>query len=198
MTSMESGYPVRFDVDPAASQSRLSILFRGLLVIPHVIVLNFLGLAAGVVITFAWFTILFAGRCPAGMLRFTIGFSRWAARANAYGSLLTDRYPPFSMEEEPDYPVRLTIQEQTADRNRLTAFFRCILLIPHEVVLSLLGIALVFVALVAWVAGVALGRVPEGLHNFLYGYTLWTERASAYAYLLVDEYPPFSFSQETG
>ena len=193
MTVVTEGYPVQFEVDPPAAQNRLSIFFRWLLVIPHVIVLNFLGLAAGVVITFGWFTIVFAGRFPAGMLRFTIGFSRWAARANAYGTLLTDRYPPFSMEEEPDYPVRHAIQEQTADRNRLTAFFRCILLIPHEIVLSLLGIALVFVALVAWVAGVALGRVPEGLHNFLAGYTRWTERASAYAYLLVDEYPPFSF-----
>ena len=193
MTVATEGYPVQFEVDPPAAQNRLSIFFRWLLVIPHVIVLNFLGLAAGVLITFAWFTILFAGRFPAGMLRFTIGFSRWAARANAYGTLLTDRYPPFSMEEEPDYPVRHAVQEQTEDRNRLTAFFRCILLIPHEIVLSLLGIALVFVALVAWVAGVALGRVPEGLHNFLAGYTRWTERASAYAYLLVDEYPPFSF-----
>ncbi|MCY4390978.1 MAG: DUF4389 domain-containing protein [Chloroflexi bacterium] len=193
MTVVTEGYPVQFEVDPPAAQNRLSIFFRWLLVIPHVIVLNFLGLAAGVVITFAWFTIVFAGRFPAGMLRFTIGFSRWAARANAYGTLLTDRYPPFSMEEEPDYPVRLTIQEQTADRNRLTTFFRCILLIPHEIVLSLLGIALVFVALVAWVAAVVLGRVPEGLHNFLVGYTRWTERASAYAYLLVDEYPTFSF-----
>jgi len=193
MTAMNSEYPVQFEVDPPASQNRLSILFRWLLVIPHVIVVNFLGLAAGVVITFAWFTILFAGRFPAGMLRFTIGFSRWAARANAYGTLLTDRYPPFSMDDEPDYPVRLTVQEQTTGRNRLTTFFRCILLIPHEIVLSLLSIPLVFVALVAWVAGVVLGRVPEGLHNFLAGYTRWTERASAYGYLLVDEYPPFSF-----
>jgi len=107
MTVVTEGYPVQFEVDPPAAQNRLSIFFRWLLVIPHVIVLNFLGLAAGVVITFAWFTIVFAGRFPAGMLRFTIGFSRWAARANAYGTLLTDRYPPFSMEEEPDYPVRV-------------------------------------------------------------------------------------------
>ena len=193
MTVVTEGYPVQFEVDPPTAQNRLSIFFRWLLVIPHVIVLNFLGLAAGVVITLAWFTIVFAGRFPAGMLRFTVGFSRWAARANAYGTLLTDRYPPFSMEEEPDYPVRLTVQEQTTRRNRLTTFFRCILLIPHEIVLGLLSIVVVFVGFGAWVAGVVLGSVPEGLHNFLAGYTRWTERASAYGYLLVDEYPPFSF-----
>ena len=197
MTATTSGYPVQLEIDPVGPQNRLSLLFRGLLIIPHAIVLTFLGLAAGVVVTFAWFTILFAGRFPAGMLRFTIGYARWAARANAYGSLLTGRYPPFSMDEEPDYPVRLNIQEQTTGRNRLTTFFRCILLIPHEIVLSLLSIVMAVVILVGWLAGIVLGRVPEGLHNFLWGYTCWTERANAYAILLVDEYPPFSFSYET-
>lgn len=188
-----TAYPVQFEVDDVAPQNRLSILFRWLLVIPHLIVLNFLGLAAGVVILFAWLTIVFVGRFPVGMLRFTIGYARWAARANAYGSLLTDRYPPFSMDEEPDYPVRLLIPEQAADRNRLTTFFRWFLLVPHLIILSLIGIVVPIVGFAAWLVGVVMGRLPEELHNFLYGYTCWTERVSAYAYLLVDEYPPFSF-----
>ncbi len=192
MAEMAPGYPVRFEVDDAAAQGRLSILFRVPLVIPHAVALAFAGLAAGVAITVAWFAILFTGRVPAGLVRFTIGFSRWAARANAYSSLLTGRYPPFSMGEEPDYPVRLTIPERTADRNRLTAFFRCLLLLPHEIALSLLSIVVAVAMPIAWLAGIALGRIPEGLHAFLAGYTAWTERASAYGYLLVDEYPPFS------
>ena len=59
--------------------------------------------------------------------------------------------------------------------------------------LSLLGIVVGFVGVAAWLAGIVLGRIPEGLHNFLVGYTRWTERAAAYSYLLVDDYPPFSF-----
>ena len=193
MTAEAPGYPVQFEVAEVAAQNRLSVLFRWLLVIPHVIVLSFLGLAAGVVVTFAWFTIVIAGRFPAGMVRFTAGYARWAARANAYGSLLTDRYPPFSMDEEPDYPVRLVIPERTTNRSRLTTFFRWLLLIPHQIILSLIGIVVPVVGFAAWLVGVVMGRLPEGLHNFLYGYTCWTERVSAYAYLLVDEYPPFSF-----
>ena len=193
MTVETSGYPVRFEVDDAASQGRLSILLRAILIIPHVIIVSLLGIAVGIVIALAWFAIVFAGRFPAALLRFTIGYSRWAARANAYGSLLTGAYPPFSMDEEPDYPVRLIIPERTTGRSRLRTFFRCLLLIPHEIVLSLLGIVVGFVGVAAWLAGIVLGRIPEGLHNFLVGYTRWTERAAAYSYLLVDDYPPFSF-----
>jgi len=138
------------------------------------------------------------GRTPSPIVHvargYLTGYARWAARANAYGSLLTGAYPPFSMDEEPDYPVRLTVQEQTTARNRLTTFFRCLMLIPHEAVLSILGIAIVFVGFVAWLAGVVLSRVPEPLHNFLRGYDCWTKCARAYGYLLVDEYPPFSFT----
>lgn len=193
MAVVTTEYPVRFEVDDVVPQGRLSILFRGLLIIPHAIILTLLAWAVSIVITLAWFTIVFAGRYPAALLRFTIGFSRWAARANAYGSLLTGQYPPFSMEEEPDYPVRLHIAEQTEGRNRLTSFFRCLMLIPHEIVLTFLGIVAGFVLVAAWLAGIVLGRVPGGLHSFLVGFTAWTERVSAYAYLLVDEYPPFSF-----
>ena len=193
MTVESPGYPVRFEVDDVGPQGRLSILFRGILIIPHAIILTLLGWAVGIVITLGWFAIVFAGRFPASLLRFTSGFSRWAARANAYGSLLTGRYPPFSMEEEPDYPVRLVIPEQTHGRNRLTAFFRCLMFLPHEIVLGILSIVAGLVVMAAWLAGVVLGRVPGGLHNFLCGYTRWTARASAYGYLLVDDYPPFSF-----
>ena len=193
MTVEAEGYPVRFEVDDVASQGRLSILLRFILIIPHAIILTLLGWAVGIVVTLAWFTIVIAGRFPAALLRFTIGFAHWAARANAYGSLLTGAYPPFSMDEEPDYPVRLIIPERTTGRSRLTTFFRWLLVIPHVIVLNLLGIVAGFVMVAAWLAGIVLGRVPQGLHSFLVGFTAWTERVSAYSYLLVDEYPPFSF-----
>ena len=194
MTTTTSGYPVQLVIDPSEEQGRLSILFRLVLAIPHLIVLYFLGIAVGIVGILAWFTIVILGRFPAGMLRFTIGITRWAARVNAYGSLLTGRYPPFSLDEEPDYPVRLTIPERTEGRNRLTTLFRLLLIIPHGIVLYFLGIVAAFVMLAAWLSGIVLGRVPEGLHNFLYGFSCWSERVNAYGSLLVDEYPPFSFS----
>ena len=73
MTATTSGYPVQLEIDAAASQGRLSILFRLILVIPHTVILYFLGLAVWVVGVLAWFAIVFAGMFPEGLLRFTIG-----------------------------------------------------------------------------------------------------------------------------
>ena len=194
MTTTTSGYPVQLEIDPPEEQGRLSILFRLILAIPHLIVLYFLGIAVGIVGILAWFTIVILGRFPEALLRFTIGYTHWNTRANAYSNLMTGRYPPFSMDAEGDYPVRLTVEEQTEGRNRLTTLFRLILIIPHAIVLSILGIIAGFVLVAAWLVGIVLGRVPDGLHNFLVGYSRWNVRANAYGGLLVDEYPPFSFS----
>jgi hypothetical protein len=74
-------------------------LVKWLLAIPHFIVLALLSIAAFVVVIFAWFAILFTGRCPRSMFDFIEGVIRWALRVQAYALLLTtDEYPPFSLE----------------------------------------------------------------------------------------------------
>jgi hypothetical protein len=89
----------RLDVVPAIEgRSRLTIFFRGLLVIPHLIVLFFLAIAFYVVYIIGWFAVIILGRWPAGLESFMIGFIRWTARFNAYYYLLTDEYPPFGFE----------------------------------------------------------------------------------------------------
>lgn len=77
--------------------SRLAVFFRFLLIIPHAIVLSFVSIAAYVVMIVAWFAVLFTGRWPDGMRNFVVGFFRWTTRVNAYHYLLTDVYPPFSL-----------------------------------------------------------------------------------------------------
>ena len=74
-------------------------LVKWLLAIPHYIVLFFLGIAAFVSVVIAWFAILFTGRYPRGLFDFVVGVYRWFLRVDAYAFLLvTDRYPPFSLE----------------------------------------------------------------------------------------------------
>lgn len=74
-------------------------LVKWLLAIPHYIVLAFMFLAATVCVIIAWFAILFTGRYPVGLFNFVTGVLRWSLRVSAYASLLiTDRYPPFSLE----------------------------------------------------------------------------------------------------
>ncbi len=211
MTAMESEYPVRLEIDPAASQNRLTVFFRPILTIPHWIAVFVLGIAAFFVWLFASLSIVVTARYPEGLLRFSTGFARWSTRVSAYGGtlntdletyisvtggFLTDKYPPFTLGEAADYPVRLHVQQQVEGRNRLTGFFpvRIIMLIPHFIVLAILGIVVSLATIVAWLGGTMLGGLPGWLHNFIAGYTRWSTRVGVYGGLLVDEYPPFSFN----
>jgi len=73
-------------------------LVKWLLAIPHLIILVFLALAALVVVIIAWFAILFSGRYPEGLFDFVVGVMRWGNRVQGYAFvLITDRYPPFSL-----------------------------------------------------------------------------------------------------
>jgi hypothetical protein len=74
-------------------------IFKWFLAIPHYIVLVFLCIAAVVCVIIAWFTILFNGKYPRGLFDFVVGVYRWDLRVAAYAFMLvTDKYPPFSLE----------------------------------------------------------------------------------------------------
>lgn len=92
---------VHIDIDypDAATLNRWLPLVKWLLAIPHYIVLIVLAIAAGGVIVIAWFAIMFTGKYPKTLFDFVVGVLRWSARVNAYAFLLvTDKYPPFSLE----------------------------------------------------------------------------------------------------
>jgi uncharacterized protein DUF4389 len=99
----KEGYPLTLSVDYPARLSRIlnlplyiGLLIKLILVIPHLIILFFLFIAAFVVVFVAQFAILFTGSFPEGMHTFVVGVGRWWMRVNAYVYALTDKYPPFS------------------------------------------------------------------------------------------------------
>jgi len=74
-------------------------LVKWFLAIPHYVVVAVLAIGAVFAVVIAWFAILFTGRYPRGLFDFVVGVGRWALRVQAYAFLLvTDRYPPFTME----------------------------------------------------------------------------------------------------
>ncbi|MFN8507307.1 MAG: DUF4389 domain-containing protein [Dehalococcoidia bacterium] len=192
--SVSGSYPVDLQVDPPQSQSRLTVFFRGYMLIPHSIILAALALVAGIVQFIALLAILFTGKMPAGLANFLAGYLHWSARVNGYQFLLTGAYPPFSMDPVSNYPVRLMIEPKLEGRNRITAFFRGFLIIPNIIVLAVVAIAALFVYAIAWLVALFTGSVPVGMHNFIAGFVRWLTRVNAYIYLLVDDYPPFSMS----
>ena len=91
-------YPITVSVKYTERLSRLTTFFRYFMAIPHAICLYFLGIAAAVVVFISWWAILFTGRYPTWAFEFVSGYLRWSTRAQGYYFLLTDKYPPFSLD----------------------------------------------------------------------------------------------------
>lgn len=94
----EGTYPMEFRVRYPERLSRLLIFVKWLLIIPHAIALVGLGIAVWFTAPLSWFAILVTGHYPRGLFRFHVGVLRWATRVSLYVSLLTDDYPPFSLD----------------------------------------------------------------------------------------------------
>ena len=97
-------YGVRFEVDRPESSSRilalLGVLFffpKLVLLIPHLIILYFLGILTLVVVYIAYWAVLITGTYPRGLFDFAVGMMRWETRTDSWFIGFTDRYPPFSL-----------------------------------------------------------------------------------------------------
>ncbi len=192
---MSSGaYPVSLEVDEPQPQNRLSVLIRIIFAIPAMLFGIVIGIGLQIVALIAWVVILVTGKYPAGMMNFTEGGLRFSSRLSGYLYLLTDKSPSFSLDADPAYPVRLSVQGQIEGRNRLTVFFRLLMAIPHYLILGVLNYVIGVVVFIAWLMALFTGSVAPGLHTFIAGYLRWTMRAQGYVLLVTDEYPPFSLS----
>jgi hypothetical protein len=192
---VQASYPLNIDVTSPESVARWRPLVNWLLVIPHEIWLYILNIGAGVVVLLGWFVILFTGRLPETWGDFVMGVIRYQWRVAAYLLAWTEEYPSFSVPsgyvDPGDFPA-VCYCARPEQRNRLTVFFRGLLIIPQYIALYVVGIAAAVVMLAAWFAVLFTGRWPEGMRRFAIGYFRWSTRVSAYGSLITDEYPPFS------
>jgi uncharacterized protein DUF4389 len=107
--------------------------------------------------------------------------------------VLRDEYP--STDNEQAVHLQLPYPDVSRDLNRWLPLVKWFLAIPHYVVLVFLIIGALIAVVVAWFAILFTGRYPRGLFNFLVGVMRWSNRAAAYAFVLVtDRYPPFRLS----
>ncbi len=201
-------YPARLDIDyPEEGLSRVSTLFRSILLIPIAVVFGALTgggpgtqeagdvvlvfvSTGGVLIVPVLLMILFRRKYPRWWFDWHLELSRFSARIAAYSLLMRDEYP--STDEEQAVHLDLDYPDAQSDLNRWLPLVKWLLAIPHYVVLSILGIAAMVVTVIAWFAILITGRYPRGMFDFVLGVNRWWLRVQAYAFLLTtDRYPPF-------
>ncbi|GAA5018116.1 hypothetical protein GCM10023258_04730 [Terrabacter aeriphilus] len=211
--------PVALDARLDAPLSRWLWLVKWFLAIPHVVVLALLWVAFVVVSVVAFVAILLTGRYPRGLFDFNVGVLRWSWRVGYYcgnGGLGTDRYPPFSLDDDPDYPAHLSIAYPERLSRGLVLVKWWLLAIPHYLILGLLvggswgwtaardegwrvdPVGGGILGLLVVVAGLFLlftDRYPRSLFDLVVGLNRWVYRVVAYAALMTDAYPPFQLDE---
>lgn len=204
-----AGSPIRIDGRIDAEPGRALWLVKWLLLIPHLVVLSLLWLVFVVFTVVALVVILFTGRYPRTLFDFNVGVLRWTWRVGFYGyaALGTDRYPPFSLAERPEYPATLEVAYPERLSRGLVLVKWWLLALPHYVVIGFFvggnatswdtpgvrfgGGLLVVLVVIAGVVLAVTGRYPRGIFDFALGINRWLYRVAAYAALMTDRYPPF-------
>lgn len=174
-------HPVRLRVDDDLRRSRLTVLVRPLLALPHIVWMFLWQYGMGLLVVFLWLATLFSGRLEEDAHRLVGRWARYHVHLYAYLYLLGNPYPRFSGRLG-EYPVDLEL-DRPERQNRWTVALRLVLAIPALIFASVLGTIGVVIAILGWFASLALGRMPAGMRD-LGAYCL-RYQAQAYAYLLL-------------
>ncbi len=196
-------HPIRLTIDDDLRRSRLTVFFRLLLALPHIVFFFAWTTAVQSAVVLAWFWTLVTGVLPEFLHRFLTSWIRYGFHLGAYLHLVASPFPGFLGAS--GYSVDLILPAQPERQRRLTIFFRGFLALPALLVAAVLaGFAnggptlswLTFgaglagtVALLGWFVALALGRMPQGMRD-LGAYSLgYGAQAFAYLFLVTGKYP---------
>lgn len=192
-------YPVQYEADFNPEPNRWTTFFRLILAIPWFIVAAFWGLVFIFTHLIAWVAIIILGRYPQWLYEFNAGVVRFSIRTSAWIYLQTDVWPPFSLSDDPSYPIRVNIAPAAERQSRLKALFRWILALPVILVLSY-GTSYIQMAagFVAWLTIVFRGYMPEGVNQIIGYCRSFETRVLGYLAILTDDYPPIGLEAAKG
>jgi hypothetical protein len=202
MSQQQDAYPVSIRGELTEPPGRGWWLLKWLLGIPHYFILLFLWIAFVVVCIISFFAIVFTGKHPKGMFDFKVGVLRWSWRVGfySYQALGTDKYPPFSLDPDDNYPADLEIAYPERMSRGLVWIKWWLLAIPHYIVIAFFeggwgedrAAGLVSILAIFAAAAVLFTRkYPEDIFKLVVGMNRWSYRVSAYVTLMTDRYPPF-------
>ena len=192
-----TAYPVHYTVSHPAGFTRIQLVIR----VVAFLVLGLVGLSFGTVFLVAylglpvWAAIrLSGGRSPEEYVRddgaTVMAGLRWFAALSAWAGLVTDRIPSRS----PDETVSLVVDPTAPSPTTSSALWRIVTGLPSGLVLALLGWVGSLVWLWAALCVLFTERIGDGAFHYLVGLQRWSIRLLAYQASLVNDYPPFSFS----
>lgn len=188
-------HPVRLTVDDDLRRSRLTVLFRLILAIPHIVWWYLWSLLAVLLAIVVWVVTLIRGTPPAGLYSLQAAFVRYTTHVFAYFLLTANPWPMFT--GRPGYPVDLEFDGPRRQR-RWTVALRLFLAVPLLLLvltftgagpLTYGGGTLLTVAFLAWFASIVRARMPQGLRD-LQAYGLrYAAQVLAYLLVLTDRFP---------
>jgi hypothetical protein len=181
-----SDHPVQMIVTDDLVRSRVTVFFRLLLVIPHLIWLVLWGILVELAVLIAWFAALVTGRVPNGLHSFVASYLRYMTHVAAYTLLLADPYPAFSGSAS--YPVDVSFAPPEA-QSRVTVFFRILLAIPALFLNSVFRSVNEIIAILGWFYALATGRMNGGMRDLSVWLLRYEVQTYAYLFLLTGRYP---------
>jgi Domain of unknown function (DUF4389) len=184
-------HPIRLVVTDDLQRNRLTVFFRLILAIPHLIWLFLWGIVATLAAIANWFATLVKGESPEGLHNFLATYLRYMTQVYAYILLIADPFPGFG--GKPGYPVEIEV-DPPQPQNRWTVGFRIFLAIPAFIIAGIFGYLNRILALFSWFVALVLGRVPEGLRNVAAFALRFEQQTAGYTLLLTGRYPSFNVS----
>lgn len=204
---LAQAYPINVLYEHPARYNRfwaipiVGILVKSIILIPHFIVLYILSMIVSLALLILWAPVLLGGKYPEWGYALLGGTLRWSARVMAFTLGLTDEYPPFTFRSSSEDGRLFSTQVQIEIPPRNSRWWavpllgyavKAIILIPHLVVLSVLGSIAAILMLVLWIPVLFGGSYPDWGLRVVGGTMRWSTRFTAYLYGLTDRYPPFS------
>jgi hypothetical protein len=179
-------HAIQLELADDGRRSRLTVLFRLLLALPHLVWIVLWSVAAFLAAIANGIVALVRGRSAEPLHRFLAAYVRYYTHVNAFLFLVANPFPGFV--GEPGYPVDVSVA--AAERqNRWITFFRVILAIPAFFLAAAYSVALLVVGFLAWFAALATGRMPEGIRDLGAVALRYLAQTNAYWLVLTDEYP---------
>lgn len=177
----------QFDIENVQIRKRVSTLFRMILAIPHLLVVEVWGSVIQLVTFFQWWIILFTGKRNNGIWSFQNSWLGYSTRVNSYFGLLFDKWPAFG-DTPGGEPTTYSFEYESKAR-KVSTFFRLILAIPAFFIYLFLTFVGVMVTIGSWFVIMFTGRHPQGMFDFLLKVRRYSNSLSAYTMLMTDAYP---------